>query len=79
MSNLDKYNQIFAEIFEVESNVLNSEFHSDSVENWDSVTQLTLVNEIEDQFELMLDTDDILNFKSYDEGKRILDKYDVKI
>jgi len=79
MSNLDKYNQIFTEIFEVESNVLNSEFHIDSVDQWDSVTQLTLVNEIEDQFELMLDTDDILNFKSYDEGKKILDKYDVKI
>lgn len=79
MSNLEKYNSVFASTFNVEESVLNDGFSSDSVDNWDSVTQLMLVNAMEDEFDVMLDTDDILQFKSYAKGKEILAKYDVEL
>ena len=74
---LEKYNQIFAEILNVDLNQLNYELDKDSVDNWDSVLQLALVEGIEDKFDIMLDTEDILNFTSYELGKEILAKYEV--
>lgn len=34
---------------------------------------------IEDEFDIMLDAEDILEFTSYDNAKAILAKYDVKL
>jgi acyl carrier protein len=79
MANLDKYNDVFLSVFNCEKSVLNENFSVSSVDNWDSITQLTLVTEIEDAFEIMLDTEDILDFKSYSKGKEIVAKYGVEI
>ena len=46
---------------------------------WDSVGHMTLMAAIEDAFDIMLDTDDIVDFSSYEKGKEILKKYDVEL
>jgi acyl carrier protein len=79
MSNLDKFNSVFAEVFEVEKSELGSDFSIDNVDNWDSVTQLSLVSDMEDEFDIMLDSEDILEFKSYDVAKAIVAKYDINL
>lgn len=76
---LDKYNQVFAEIFNVSIDQLSDNFDKDSVDNWDSVLQLALVEGMEDTFDIMLDTEDILNFTSYKLGKEILSKYEIEL
>lgn len=76
---LDKYNQVFAEIFNVAYDQLTDNFDKDSVDNWDSVIQLALVEGMEDTFDIMLDTEDILNFTSYKLGKEILSKYEIEL
>jgi len=48
-----------------------------SVEGWDSVGHMGLIATLEDSFDIMLDTDDIIDFSSYARGKEILKKYDV--
>ena len=40
---------------------------------------MSLVAEIEDAFDIMLDTDDIIDFNSYQKGIEILKKYDIEI
>ena len=77
MSVVEKYNAVFASVFNVEESVLNNEFNADTVDNWDSITQLSLVTAMEDEFDIMLDPEDILNFKSYVVGKEIVAKYGV--
>lgn len=79
MTNLDKLNKVFAEVFEVIEDQLDSDFSVENVDNWDSVTQLSLVSDIEDEFDIMLDSEDILEFKSYDIAKQIVSKYDVNL
>lgn len=79
MSNLETYNNIFISVFNVTAEDLNKDFKIDNVDNWDSITQLNLVTDIEDQFDIMLDTEDILGFKSYEEGKEIIAKYDIEL
>ena len=79
MTNLERYNTVFTSVFNVEQGTLNADFSSETVDNWDSITQLSLVTEIEDEFDIMLDTEDILEFKSYEIGKKIVSKYDIEL
>ena len=41
---------------------------------WDSVGHMGLVAALEDTFDIMMDTDDIIDFSSYEKGKEILAK-----
>lgn len=79
MSNFERYNNVFADIFKVTPDQLNENFTAGSVEKWDSITHLTLVTAIEDAFDVMFDPEDILTLKSYDLGKEILIKYGVQL
>lgn len=78
MENVKRYNEIFMEVFSVEEGVLNDGFTNDSVENWNSIHQLNLISYIEETFDVMLDTEDILGLTSYSKGKEILaSKYQI--
>ena len=79
MTNLEKLNNIFCEVFSVEATALNSEFNKDNVEGWDSVRQLSLTSSVEDEFDIMLDAEDIIGFTSYESAKEILKKYDIEL
>lgn len=79
MTNLEKFNAIFCEVFSVDASALGSEFNKDSVEGWDSVRQLSLTSSVEDEFDIMLDAEDILEFTSYENAKSILKKYEIEL
>lgn len=79
MNNLETYNTIFIEVFQVNQNDLGTDFNSDNIDKWDSICQLGLVTNMEDAFDVMLEPEDIMNFKSYDLGKTILAKYEIVI
>ena len=45
---------------------------------WDSVGHVNLMNAIEEAFDVSLEPDDILDFKSFKTGLEILGKYDLE-
>lgn len=77
MSNLEKYDSIFRSVFDAEQSELNEEFTFADVERWDSFMHLTLISELEDNFDVLFDSEDILHFGGYENGKNILKKYGV--
>lgn len=77
MTNLEKYNNVFCENLNVTENQL-ADLKYQGVELWDSVGHMTLVAALEDAFDIMLDTDDIIDLSSYAKGKEILKKYNVE-
>ena len=79
MNNLEKLNRIFCEVFNVEESALDSGFDNCNIEGWDSVRQLSLSTTVEDEFDIMLDAEDILEFTSYDNVKRVLAKYEIEL
>ena len=79
MTNLEKINNIFCDVFSVDASLLNVNFDKNNVEGWDSVHQLSLTSAVEDEFDIMLDAEDILDFTSYDNAKAILAKYDIEL
>lgn len=72
MTNIEKYNSTFAEVFGVEVSTLDDNFCKETVDQWDSVHQLNLVTLAEEAFDIMLDPEDIMGFTSYGAGKEIL-------
>lgn len=72
MNNLKKYQSVFVDIFNVPLEVLNDNLLLSNTENWDSITHMGLIADLETVFDVMLDTEEILNFGSYENGKKIL-------
>ena len=79
MTNLEKYNKAFMDVLSVDESVLNEAFTFKNVPQWDSVAHLSLISELEDAFDIMFDSDDILHYGSYLNGIEILKKYDILI
>ncbi|MED3781068.1 acyl carrier protein [Heyndrickxia sporothermodurans] len=77
MSNLERYNNIFKDIFQVKEIDLNKDFQFQTVEKWDSITHMSLITILEDSFDIFFETEDILNYGSYENGIEILKKYGV--
>lgn len=76
MTNLEKYNNVFMENLQIPEDKLVGLTYQ-SVELWDSVGHMSLVAALEDEFDIMIDTDDIIDLSSYEKGKEILAKYGV--
>jgi len=78
MTNLEKYVQAFVETFSVTKEQTIGLKYQD-INEWDSIGHMSLIAAVEDVFDIMMDTDDIIDFSSYEKGKEILAKYDVEI
>jgi acyl carrier protein len=78
MTNIEKYEQIFLDCFSVDKGRLDDKFVYQCVAEWDSVGHMGMIAAIEDTFNIMMETDDIINFGSYTVGKDILSKYDIE-
>ena len=78
MSNKEKYVNCFVEALEVDASEVESREYQ-GVAAWDSVGHMSLVAEIESAFDIMMDTDDIIDFSSFKKGIELLKKYDIEI
>lgn len=76
MTSLEKYNKAFVEGLEIDESQLEG-LEYQGIQQWDSVGHMGLMAAIEDEFDIMMDTDDIIDFSSYEKGKEILAKYDI--
>lgn len=63
MTDIEKYNDAFVEVFGVDNSVLNNGFSKESVEAWDSVHQLNIIALLEESFDVMFDPEDIMELK----------------
>ncbi len=79
MTNLEKLNNIFYEVFNVEASALGVEFNNNNIDGWDSVHQLTLAAALEDYFDILLDPEDIIACVSYAGIKEILRKFEIEL
>ena len=77
MNNLEKYQGVFMNVFNVTVNDLNEIFTFKDVMEWDSITHMSLIADLEDCFDVMFETEEILNFGSYLNGIKILESKGV--
>jgi acyl carrier protein len=46
---------------------------------WDSVAHMKLISEIENTFDIMLDTEDVIDMSSFPVAKKIVEKHGVTL
>ena len=78
MSNMEKYDAAFKEVFQIEQTDLTDSLEYQSITAWDSVGHMALMAMLEDEFDIMLEMDDIVDFGSYKSGVKTLEKYGVQ-
>lgn len=78
MENIKKLESAFIESLNIEPSLLkdNLEYGSN---NWDSVAHMALITAIENEFDIMLDTEDVIDMSSFKKAKEIVAKYGVAL
>ena len=78
MSNLETYNKIFRSMFRKTDEELPALKYR-GIALWDSIGHMDLMGELEEAFDIRIDTRDVLDFTSYEKGKEVLGRYGVEI
>ena len=61
---IEKLQEIFRGLFEDKTLVINPETSAKDVDNWDSMNHILLITEIESQFNISFEMDDLIEMKS---------------
>ena len=77
MDNNERYLNVFKEVFDLEGNQISDSFSYESVPQWDSIGHMSLIASLENEFNIMLEMDDVIDFSDFGKGKEILKKYKV--
>lgn len=77
MNNSEKLTQAFTTGLGIEAEQVEDSLTYNSIPQWDSTAHMILVAELENQFNIMLDTDDIIDMSSVAKAREILTKYDI--
>ena len=78
MEEIKKYNKAFINSFSIEEQKLEG-LEYNKIEAWDSIGHMSLMSDLEESFKITFETDDVIDFSSYQKGKGILKKYKINV
>ena len=76
---VDVVQRVFRDVLSLEGDIDWSSVKYQETEGWDSVAHMAIVADLEDNFEIMLEIDDVIDMSSFDETLRILKNYEVDV
>jgi acyl carrier protein len=79
MNNLEKLVNVFAESLGIDRALVKDELEYNTIPQWDSLAHMKMIAALENTFDILLDTDDIIDMNSVARAKEILAKYEVAI
>ena len=79
MTELQRLRDAFRSALDLPADATVDDLRYQDNEKWDSLAHMSLVATIEDEFSVMIDTDDVIGMSSFDEAVRILGKYGVDV
>ena len=71
----DRIKRQFTEIFGISADIVVDSLEYASIPQWDSVAHMSLIVGLEDEFDIMIDTDDVIDMSSFKKAKEIVRKY----
>ena len=77
MENIDKYKKIFSDSLEIEPTNFD-DIDKDNTLVWDSLGHMSLIAELEEEFGINFQMEDIIEFNSFKKGIKILIKYGIE-
>ena len=79
MSNIEKYKKVFIKSLEINNGSFHEELKYNDINEWDSIGHMTLIEGVEEAFNITMDTEDIIDFSDYKKGIIILKKYSINM
>ena len=76
---LEKYRQIFIKVLELDNEEAVKSASFDKNDNWDSFTQMELLVNLEEEFDITFNAEEVLELLSFDDGIKLLRKKGVDI
>lgn len=74
---IERIQSVFAESLGIPRELVNDDLRYASVKEWDSVAHMALVAALEEAFNIMLDTDEVIDMSSFGIAVDILKKHGV--
>lgn len=71
----NKLKSIFAESLGISESLVTDSLRYAEIPQWDSVAHMALVAAIEEGFDIMIDTEDVIDMSSFEKAKQIVTKY----
>jgi len=75
MADNDKLKAVFSQALGVDPQRVNDSLTFNTIPEWDSVAHMALIAAIENAFDVMLDTDDVIGMSSFATAKEIVARY----
>ena len=76
---LERLRVVFRAALELSDGAVVDGLEYRGIENWDSLAHMSLVAAVEDEFGVMLDTDEVIDLSSFDRARQILEKHGVTL
>lgn len=77
VSNYDKLIDCFCRALDIENDKVNDDLKYQGIPEWDSMSHMFLISELEEEFDIEIDTDDVIDMSSFAKSREILSKYDI--
>ena len=71
----ERLTKVFSESFGIPSNTITDDLEYASIPQWDSVAHMALIVALEDEFDIMIETDDVIDMSNFKKAEEIVNKY----
>ena len=78
MENKNKLYQSFANALNISLEQISDSLIYQSIAEWDSITHMILISQLEEDFDVSIDTDDVIDMSSVVKAQEILNKLGVQ-
>jgi acyl carrier protein len=75
---IEKLRATFAESLGLPLSSITDELRYNTVPQWDSVAHMALIAAIEQAFDILIETDDVIDMSSFAKAREIIAKYGVQ-
>jgi acyl carrier protein len=71
----ERIREIFAEVLEVDHDMIVDSLAYSAIPQWDSVAHMAIVAAVEDEYDIMMEIDDIIDMNTFETSVSIIQKY----
>jgi acyl carrier protein len=77
VADIERLRTVFRKSLELPADYAVDDLAYRQIEKWDSLAHMSLVAAIEDEFDVLLDTDDVIDLSSFGKAREILERLGV--
>lgn len=76
---IEDLKKIFAEALDIPESEVYEDLKYNTISQWDSIAHMALIAALDKEFNITMETDDIIDLSSFSKAKEILTKYGVEV